>query len=297
MKLLIVGCGYVGCEVARRYASTFADHDPAVFALTRTVSRASELAAEGIEPIVGDWLDPDIHLPPTEHVLVAVPHREVNALGANTHVRGLANLNDQWQAMPPNQRPHRLVYLSTTGVYGSVENEVVDEATPVSPQRIGPQMAVAAERWLTSAASSLPPATVLRLAGIYGPGRIPLADKVRRGEGLAVPRDGHLNLVHVVDIGRVICQLFKIEPQHPLYVFSDGQPVPRENFYRELASLCGVDNPKFIDPDPNDPRVRRATDKRVNPARVVGELDFVFSFPDYRTGLQNSLQSHERASE
>ena len=131
--------------------------------------------------------------------------------------------------------------------------------------------------------------TIVRLAGIYGPGRIPLAAKLRAGEPLAVPREGHLNLVHVVDIARMIVQLLQDPPPSlPLYVFSDGHPVIREVFYRELARQCGVLDPVFMNPEPDDAKVRRATDKRVNPARLVAEMNFAFQYPDYVSGLAAS---------
>jgi nucleoside-diphosphate-sugar epimerase len=261
-----------------------------VLALTRSEQRASELRGAGVEPVVGDWLEAasleKLESLKCDHVLVAVPHRPVAELGAQTHVLGLSNLVERLR----NTVEH-WVYLSTTGVYGDCDNEVVDETTEVSPTRIGPEIAVAAEQWLLQQRQTLAlNATTLRLAGIYGPGRVPLAAKLLAGEPLAVPREGHLNLVHVTDIARMILQILPQRMQHPLYLFSDGQPVLRETFYRELARLCGVDNPSFVDPEPGDSKARRATDKQVNPRRLVTETGFVYQFPNYQVGLASALQ-------
>ena len=89
----------------------------------------------------------------------------------------------QWQ---PSVR--KLIYLSTTGVYGEAHYEV-DELTPSQPSRIGPRIAVAAEQWLTQRFKA-PQLAIIRLAGIYGPGRIPLAEKLKSGEVLQVPQGG-----------------------------------------------------------------------------------------------------------
>ena len=293
-NVLIVGCGYVGEHVARLAR----DAGATIFALTRSSARGEQLRAQGIAPVVGHWLEPQTlgRLPEVDWVLVSIPHRSDStgaapsrdlhpgdSQAALTHATGLRHL---LAALPDGWR--KLVYLSTTGVYGADSPSTVDELAPVAPTRIGPHMAHAAECWL---AEQLPPQryTILRLAGIYGPGRIPLAARLRQGEPLAVPREGHLNLVHVNDIARMILIVAGRTMQHPMYLFSDGQPVLRETFYQHLARLCGVSDPVFVAPDPNDSRARRAADKRVDPSLLVNETHFVYQFPDFRSGLGVSL--------
>ena len=82
----------------------------------------------------------------------------------------------------------RFIYISTTGVYGNAGGEWVDEDTPPDPQRDGGRASLAAEQVL--AASPLADrGVVLRLAGIYGPGRIPFLDKLRAGEPIPAVSD------------------------------------------------------------------------------------------------------------
>lgn len=285
MRLLIVGCGYVGSAVA-----DLVQQEMEVYALTRSRERAAELETQGIRPIIGHWLDSQQmpKLPHVDYLLVSVPHREDQQLGTETHCRGMANLLEK---LPAGWK--KLVYLSTTGVFGDCAGETVNEDSPVSPTRIGPQIAVAAEHWLTE---HLPFETVnawrftiLRLAGIYGAGRIPLAERIRSGEPLAVPRQGYLNLVHVEDIARMLGVVMQRQLKKSCYVFSDGNPVPREEFYRYLAGLCQVPEPRFVEPEPDDPRQRRATSKRIDPQGLVQECGFQYRYPDYRSGLQASL--------
>lgn len=275
-RILIVGCGFVGNEVVRQSRGP-------IFALTRTVERAAELREIGVEPIVGHWHDPSslIELPLVDTILVSVPHREDSGLGVESHVVGLKNLRHHLPAAC------KWIYLSTTGVYGDAHDEV-DELTPVQPTRIGPQVAVAAEKWLTLQFPA-PQLAIIRLAGIYGPGRIPLAEKLRSGEVLQVPQAGWLNLVHVADIAAMLLQVSERDMQQALYVFSDGRPVARMDFYRTLAKLCGVDEPKFAEPDANASRSQRAGKKRVNPQRLIAELRLTLQFPSYKEGLPDSL--------
>lgn len=284
-SLLIVGCGYVGLELVHELDSSWTVH-----ALTRSDGRAAELAEQGVTPVVGDWLEimPSDALPKVDHVLVAVPHRAVGELGEQTHCQGLENLTQALSASPP----YRLTYLSTTGVFGECESEQVDEDTPPSPTRVGPQVALAGERWL---AEHVDPASYvcIRLAGIYGAGRIPLAAKLLAGEPLAVPQAGYLNLAHVTDIASMLIQTMTQTTQRNVYVFSDGQPVLRSDFYQHMAELCGVLSPQFTEPA-EDSRSRRATSKRVNPARLVRELGFEFTYPDYKSGLAQAIAAEIR---
>jgi nucleoside-diphosphate-sugar epimerase len=281
-SILIVGCGFVGKEVVRQYRA--ANQRP-VFALTRSVARSDELRAAGAQPIVGHWHDAAslIALPPVDTLIVSVPHREDSGLGIESHVVGLKNLV---QCMAPLRK---LIYLSTTGVYGEAHDEV-DELTVPQPTRIGPQIAVAAERWLSSNCHA-PQLAIIRLAGIYGPGRIPLAEKLRSGEVLHVPQEGWLNLIHVADIAAMLLKVSDRDLTQSLYVFSDGQPVPRMEFYNTLARLCGVDEPKFAAADPNASRSQRAGKKRVNPRRLMDELTLKLQFPSYKEGLANCMQN------
>ncbi len=278
--LLIVGCGYVGREVARLWQSHNYGN---VLAITRDVNRRLEFENAGIEPIVGHWL----HLTPSERfnqvekVLIAVPHREESPHGELTHVRGIERL----KSCLPNAVDW--LYLSTTGVYGDAHDSV-DESTPVQPTRIGPKIAVMGESHLLQTAPGNR-RTIVRLAGIYGPGRIPLADKVRSGEPLAVPQDGWLNLIHVDDIAFTLSKCLRTDLQHSLYVLSDGHPVPRMDFYRHLAQLCGVAEPLFAVPDPSSSRALRSGDKRVNPSRLLSELAIQLQYPSYLEGLAQSL--------
>ncbi len=254
-----------------------------LFALTRTTENADQLRRLGVEPIVGHWHAPDslAAIPKVDTVLVSVPHREDSGLGVDSHVRGLQNLVQR------QSEATKLIYLSTTGVYGDAHDEV-DERTPTQPTRIGPQIAVAAEEWLLQRFAA-PQLAIIRLAGIYGPGRIPLAEKLRSGETLQVPQEGWLNLVHVADIANMLLEVNDRDLPEPLFVFSDGHPVPRLEFYGTLAKLCGVENPKFASPDPNATRSQRAGKKRVNPQLLVDALQFRFQFASYREGLANSL--------
>lgn len=307
MSLLIIGCGYVGRVLARDYQAKYPGQN--VYALTRSHQNAVELSRQDILPLVGHWMVDSLEylLPKNLHaIVVAVPHREdpLSNLPPDSdqhHVLGLENL---MQALHKQtevvQRLPRLIYLSTTGVFGdSARGQTVDEHTPVSPNRIGPRIAVAAESWIAAYRDRWP-AAILRLAGIYGPGRIPLLNQMSAGQPLAVARDGLLNLIHVDDIARAVMWLIEAQSPAPLYLLSDGHPVRREDFYLHLAKVAGLPQPQFIDPvlaasQPagvsSNARHRRSADKAVDPQLFWRESGLERPiFLDYRQGLASCIE-------
>ena len=277
MSLLIVGCGYVGMQVAAAWRAT----GQSVAALTRGgADRMSTLAQAGIEPIKGDWLDHsgDWTLPRARCALVAVPHRADERWGSQTHCHGLANLTARLGNVD------RLVMLSTTGVYHQTAGEWVDETSPTMPTRSGPQVALAAEQWLGSHYSAQQ-ATVLRLAGIYGPGRVPLVPKLRNREPIPVA-EGDLNLIHIDDITQAILKLLTQPAARRLYVLSDGHPVPRRTFYEDAARLFRTPPPVFVDPESGSSRAGRSeSNKRIDPTTILRDLQLSLKYPDHVQGL------------
>jgi nucleoside-diphosphate-sugar epimerase len=291
MAKLIFGCGYLGGRVAMRWRS--AGHD--VVVVTRSDERAKRFQRDGYTAIVADATRPESlrNLPTAESVLFAVgydrstdsPRQSIDAVYAG----GMRNV---LAALPTDVG--RFIYSSTTGVYGGASNEWVDESTPPDPQRDGGRASLAAERILEAHPLSAQ-GIILRLAGIYGPGRVPFIDKLLAGEPIPAPVTGYLNLIHVDDAATVILAADKFAPlEHGprVYCVSDGQSVDRGEFYREVARKIGAPPPRFVDSDPNSPRTARAeSSRRVRNDRMFADLRVTLAYPDYRAGLAAILAS------
>ena len=133
-------------------------------------------------------------------------------------------------------------------------------------------------------------AIILRLAGLYGPQRIPHLNLLGDGRPIPVPNRGHLNLIHVDDAARVVIAAFERAQPPRTYCVSDGNPVPRREFYREVGRLIGADEPIFSEPDPEASASHRAsTDKRVSNRRLLSDFDLRLEYPSYREGLASIL--------
>jgi nucleoside-diphosphate-sugar epimerase len=199
----------------------------------------------------------------------------------DTFVEGLGNLLD---FLPQDAR---VVYCSTTGVYHQQDGTWVDESSPCRPAREGGLAHLAAEELLRAANRDI---VVLRLAGIYGPGRFPNVALLKAGEPIRAAKEGWLNLIHLDDIATAILAAWSHPAPEQLYVVSDGNPVLRRDYYAEVARLHNTPPPIFLEPTSNDPISRRGgSDKRINPARAHRDLLRQLKYPSYREGLRSSI--------
>lgn len=279
MAKLIFGCGYLGTRVAQLWLSA----GETVYAVTRSPGRAKELAATGLSPLVGDvGGDAEVILPQdVTTVLFAVGFDRTS--GRSIHEVYVGGLRRALAWLPNSIE--RIVYISSTGVYGQVTGELVDESSPCRPIRDGGKASLAAEQVLRQSRFAKR-SIILRLAGIYGPGRIPRANDLLAGQPIDAPASGWLNLIHVDDAARIVLLAEEIAPLPSLYVVSDGEPVERREYYRELARLLQAPTTTFIDPPADSPAAQRAaSDKRVNVKRLFAELAPTLLYPSYREGL------------
>ena len=272
---LIVGCGYLGSRVAQRWLA----EGSSVWAITRKPSRARELAAAGLQPILADVAGPLPPLPRVDTMFWAVGFdRSAAATHRDIHVTGLKRVLDTLPGSP------RIVFSSSTGVWGDTTGESVNEQTPAHPTRGAGVTLLEAEQMLFQ--HRLGPGVTLRFAGLYGPDRLPRLEDLRAGVPLAADPDSWLNLIHVDDAADVVVRIAAHPAPHPLYVVSDGVPVQRREWYGHLASLTGSPLPTW---DVTAPRSRGA-DKRVDPANIWRDLQTTPYYPDAFGGLSAILK-------
>jgi nucleoside-diphosphate-sugar epimerase len=282
MSKLIFGCGYLGARVAQRCRAS----GETVHVVTRSAESGAKFAAIGYTPLVADITRPDSlgSLPAAETILFSVG-LDGNAGPSieEVYVQGLKNVLAAL-AHPPQ----RFIYISSTGVYGQTEGAEVDEDSPCHPTRPGGRACLAAEEVLRNS-SVADRAIILRLAGIYGPGRLPNLVDLQAGKPIAAPRDGYLNLIHVDDAADIVVAVEAFTPPR-LYVVSDGQALVRGDYYAELARHIGAPPPLFAPPVPASPAAQRAgSHKRIHPARLFRDLELRLRYPTFAAGLAASF--------
>ena len=276
MSTLILGCGYLG----RRVAALWRTEGRRVFAVTRD---PTHLPA-GIEPIAGDILRPETlsALPQVETVLYAIGFdRSSGATMRVVYVDGLANVLDR---LP---KPKRLIYVSSSSVYGQTDGGWVDENAATEPTEESGRIMLDAEGVLRAKMAG---AIVLRFAGIYGPGRLLRRQAIERGEPIIGDADKWLNLIHVEDGARVVLSAEQHGQNGGIYNACDDHPVRRRYFYATLARLLGSPEPCFVTPPPDQPTPpHEKGQRRLNNRRMKAELRAALRYPDFDRGLRASL--------
>ena len=284
MRLFIFGAGYSGRAIAR-LARSQGGH---VTGTTRSAEKAAALRDEGIEPLVfdGSTLSQDIAtaLSATTHLVISI------APGDQEPV--LAVARDAIATRMPALR--WIGYLSTVGVYGDHQGAWVDEDAACAPASRRSQQRVEAEKaWLDLGRETGTPVAVLRLSGIYGPGRNALVN-LEKGTARRIVKTGQVfNRIHVEDIAGA-AMLLAARERGGIFNVTDDEPAPPQDVVGYAASLMGISPPPEIPFDEAEmtPMARSfySENKRVSNARIK-DAGHVFRFPDYRSALDHLWRS------
>ncbi len=295
-KWLILGCGYVGRELGRRAIG----RGVTVAAVTRNAIQAQALAEDGFAPVVTAELgSSDWHQPvgcEYDAVINCVSGGRRGLEGyRQSYVAGQQSL----VAWARQSGVPRAVYTSSTSVYPQVDGETVDENAPTEPATPAGRLLLEAESIFQTSPPPWAQAYILRLTGIYGPGRHYILDQLLQGEmTFAGGGDDILNLIHRDDICSAIERL--LDPSLPvvesgIYNLCSGDHPQRRELVCWLAEQLGLAEPIF-DPSQSSPRQRRRAlaDGRVPVRRIVADrfrsaADWSPRYPDFRSGYRDIL--------
>ena len=185
----------------------------------------------------------------------------------------------------------RVVYLSSVGVYGDRGGGWVDEASPPSPSSPRGLRRLEAEgQWRGLGATRGVPVDILRLAGIYGPGRNALV-KLRAGEARRIVKPGQIfNRVHVDDIAEIALRLIEAGGPGGVWNVADEEPAPPQDVVAFAANLLGVAPPpeEIFETASLSPMARSFYDdnRRISVEKLRRELGYRWLYPTYRDGLR-----------
>ena len=247
MTVLILGCGFTGERVARRMLARGAS----VIGTARDPSRLAGITAIRVEDVPG-VIERDCL------VLHSIPPEGAPDVAAL--------LGDA---------PSRVVYLSTTGVYGAAH--LVDETTPVDWSSDRARARLEAERAITAGPWST---LVLRPAAIYGPGR-GVQESVRRGT--YPPGENFISRIHVDDLA-AHCEAALLSELTGAYPVADGEPCTSREIAEFCSQLLGVPLP---DGPVATPRI--FGDRKVDGSAIRRLLGVTLEYPSYRTGIPASI--------
>ena len=287
MRVAILGCGYVGLELARQLS----DHE--VVGVRRSEAGLAAVEAADAGPVQADVTDADdlAAVPDVDAVVFAASSGGRGAEAARrVYVDGLRTAIETFGAR--EHPPDRLVYTSSTGVYGDHDGDWVDEETPLDPTTEKTEVLAEAERLAREVAPEHGiDGAVARFAGLYGP------DRYRLDRYLEGPvTEGYLNMIHRDDAAGVVRFMLESTDDN-LLVAVDDEPVDKWAFADWLADECGVERPpkrtkaERLEDDISEAARRRIlTSKRCSNDRLR-ELGYEFRYPTYREGYRPAIEA------
>ncbi len=280
----IVGCGYLGlrlaerCVLAKRAVRGYATRAQSLMQIAAVGADAALMNLD-LPPAPCDVDDQIVYytVPPAPHGL-----RDVRLDRLLDQVRGT---------------PRRFVYLSTTGIYGDRGGAAVDEDTPPQPQSERAVRRLAAETALRAwAAPKGISWSILRVPGIYGPGRLPL-DRLRRGDPAIDPSEANPgNRIHVEDLATAcVAAGFESCAGGRIYNVTDGSDDSLTAYLQRVARIVGLPPPPLISRARAEATFTAAAwsflgeSRRVDNRRMREELRVALAYQDLDAGIRASL--------
>ncbi|MGN6160740.1 MAG: NAD-dependent epimerase/dehydratase family protein [Marmoricola sp.] len=271
MTVLIAGCGDLGTEAGLRFAA--AGHP-----VTGWRRNPGVLSA----PIVGVAADLSQaslpRIPATTEIVVIAVAADASSADAyrRAYLDGVRHVTDA--LVRDDVRPQRALFVSSTAVYGAHTGDT-DETTPPQPSAFNGEVLLEAEELFFD---RVPGGTVLRLGGIYGPGRTRLIDQVRSGEARATTR--RTARIHRDDAAEAIRHLMTMSSApESLYLGVDDEPAAQGDVVRFLAEELGVPAPA-----PGEASSQRGADRAISNARLR-RTGWVPTYPTYVEGYRAVL--------
>jgi nucleoside-diphosphate-sugar epimerase len=287
VKLVIFGLGYTASFYALHFARPFAEVTG-----TRRAPKSESLGRVRLLPF--DGADETID----QRLATAVMEADALLISAGPDDNGDPVLRRLAKEIVAAPKLKKIVYLSTIGVYGDHDGEWIDETAPPKPSNLRSRQRLAAEaEWFALARASGKEVYVLRLSGIYGPGRNVLV-KLREGTAKRLIKPGQVfNRIHVEDISQAIGACFTGRAPGGVYNVTDDEPAPPQDVVTYAADLLGVQPPpeKPFEEAPLTPMQRSfyGENKRVSNRRMKALLDLDLAFPTYREGIGSLAEQGE----
>lgn len=245
-KVFIAGCGYVGQRIARAYLASGVD----VACMVRSPDHGARLKADGFETIVAG-LDDDAALEPVNpggtilFYFIPPPGGGIADSRARNFIAYMSKMD----------KPAKIIYMSATSVYSAAAGGVVTEASPTRPDSaMGKRRLDAEAAFKEYGASWNVPVVILRVSGIYGPGRLPLM-QISQGQPLLNEAESGLsNRIHADDLAAVCLAAAEKGEDGAVFNVSDGCPASMTSYFNACADALKL---------PRQPQVTMEEARRV----------------------------------
>ncbi|MFN3398145.1 MAG: SDR family oxidoreductase [Sulfurimicrobium sp.] len=237
-KILIVGYGDIGARAAGLLSSRYR-----IFALTRSENALERARRQGVTPVPGD-----LDHPATLGRIAGLADAVLHFAPPPRHGQRDPRTRHLLAALAKGKiLPRRLIYISTTGVYGDCRGERVDEvratrpATPRAVRRADAESSL--RRWGKRNGVTI---SILRVPGIYAPGRLPVERLEQRIPALRAADDGYTNHIHADDLARIIAAALTHGRPGRVYNAADDTPMKMADYFDLVADHYRLERPRRI---------------------------------------------------
>lgn len=285
--ILIVGCGDIGLRVAKIWKNS----SKSIFALVRSESSINSLHQQHIHTCQADLDEPASlgNLPSKQALLYYFAPPPATGQQDTRMTHFLERLDTQ-------HLPAHLIYISTSGVYGDQAGKLINEQTPANPQVDRAKRRYHAEQQLQLwGQKNNVPITILRVGGIYGPGRLPLQRLKDHTPMLLENLAPHTNRIHADDLAQVCIAAATKNTAGEIYNISDGTNSNMTEYFNTIADFCGLDRPPLVDWDQAEKTISQGMlsylkeSRKMDNSKMINELDIKLIYPSLKEGLESCL--------
>lgn len=284
MHVLIAGCGWLGCVVAQALVA----RGDRVSGIRASMARAEPLRTLGIEPLGLDLAAPGAaDLIPEADAILAL--QSARGGGEAPYRRAYLDANRTLLEAASRRSIRAFVYTGSTGLFGQQDGSDVDEGTPPAPTTPEGRVLLEAERELLAAAARGLPVRIVRLSGLYGPGRLWLVNGVAKGSITLGPGDeAFLNACSQDDAVATVLAALDRGRDGAIYHATDAQPLRRREAISWVAERLGIT--AGVSATARDPA---APNRRILGARTRAALGLELRWPSLKEGLAPYLDAQK----
>lgn len=294
----IIGCGYLGRKLLQALLSRNLASAENITAVVKTQASQQQCAQSGVHSIAFDMDNPDSKLPETVEFNHSLIYYFAPPPNAGEQDSRASNFIKQLSSIPHNLNPPgKIVLISTTGVYGNCHGHWVDEQTPLNPVVDRARRRYDAEQQFQRYCKKFNiPLVILRVSGIYGPGKLPLK-RIKAQTPIVREEDSPFsNRIHADDLLEICLQAGLSNEIEGIFNCADGQPTTMCDYFLKVARANNLPEPPLITLEQAKKQLSAgmlsymAESRRINNQKLLSTFKISLKYPDLDKGLGKKLE-------
>ncbi len=284
---IIVGCGFLGTYLAKQLQSL----QQISLCIVRSVQSHTTLSACGFNAHIFNLDNPASALD------FELNDKCIYYLAPPSNIDECDHRIDNFLALCKASPPKKIVYISTSGVYGDCAGQWVDETQPLAPISDRAKRRVYAEKALMDFCHSYPTSyVILRVGGIYGPGRLPI-NRLNNITVVCPEEAPYSNRIHVADLANICRAAMVSEVKNEIFNVADGHATSMTDYYYKIADFAGLPRPPCVPMSQAKDKLSSAMLSFINESRRLStqkmhvQLDVEIQFPTLESGLEDCFNN------